>query len=593
MRRYRQEILFFILFIIAGTSLACAPKSSKPSKIPLGNHPGIIIRYGLIAADDEGIYYRGRNGHEYGLYSMKYGESKVRELIKGSVTDINALDGWIYYYRSRDSSTAEGIYRMQTDGSQEQCLTHQKGSCINVAGEWIYSLERDNIWKIKADGSNAQKLYDGHFDDLTTDGEFLFFKRWNTDSLFKGSCDGQSSIENIPGKFNQPFVYKDWIYYCTHYGGIYRMDKNNFRPESLIAEKEYSHYIDKCTIPEDDIIYCSGNYGISRFDIRKKNLDTLSPMYVEELGLRGNYIFFTIEEQDEHGKPYLKAFCMTLDSLKKRTDPKNWLQTYEEFPKHYKESVKRFIDCIKKNDRIELSKMVHYPLHRRSPIPSIRTSDEFLKRFDEVFDKKLIDTISKSDIDRDWEIYYVRGNHEAALTNGTIWIEYDGRLGAINYESEIEKKKRQELLEADRNSLHSSLKDFIKPVLEWKTKKFRIRIDRLTDYNMGNSGDKYRYAAWPINKLPSDKPDLIITNGKCIPDGSGGNHHYEFRKGIYLYRCNVEVLRSWDDPPGRLEVYKQDIFRPDTSMTGGRREKVIMAEDQILDEPVLWTSDSN
>jgi hypothetical protein len=52
-------------------------------------------------------------------------------------------------------------------------------------------------------------------------------------------------------------------------------------------------------------------------------------------------------------------------------------------------------------------------------------------------------------------------------------------------------------------------------------------------------------------------------------------------------------MRSWDEPSGRLEVYKLDIFEPEPSRNEGRKEKIVLDEELILTEPVIATSDSN
>ena len=52
----------------------------------------------------------------------------------------------------------------------------------------------------------------------------------------------------------------------------------------------------------------------------------------------------------------------------------------------------------------------------------------------------------------------------------------------------------------------------------------------------------------------SKKPDLIITNGKWISDGSGGNSHYEFKKDAYLYECYIIVIGTDDSPPAYLSI---------------------------------------
>jgi hypothetical protein len=69
---------------------------------------------------------------------------------------------------------------------------------------------------------------------------------------------------------------------------------------------------------------------------------------------------------------------------------------------------------------------------------------------------------------------------------------------------------------------------------------------------MGNNN--YRYASWSIKQKMSEKPDLVITNGKWIPDGSGGNSYFDFKKGDYLYRCYIIVLGTNDSPPATLTI---------------------------------------
>lgn len=87
--------------------------------------------------------------------------------------------------------------------------------------------------------------------------------------------------------------------------------------------------------------------------------------------------------------------------------------------------------------------------------------------------------------------------------------------------------------------------------MEWETKKFRIRIDDL-------GKQKFRYVSWEINKKSSEKPDLILFDGEVAFDGSGGNHYYTYSKGIYQYKCFVNIIGSNDMPAGELEVYKKD-----------------------------------
>lgn len=216
--------------------------------------------------------------------------------------------------------------------------------------------------------------------------------------------------------------------------------------------------------------------------------------------------------------------------------------------KEHKQVIANFIGYIKKNERQKLATLVSYPLKRESPLPAIKNKEEFLKRFDEVFDSKLIAMIIKSNPSKDWSAVGYRG---IMLGNGTVWIDYDGTLLAVNYQSPAETKSKGALIALEKERLHTSINKFNAPVCVLLTKKFRIRID-----DMGNG--KYRYASWKITAKMSDKPDLIVQNGEYVPEGSGGNHHYTFKNGQYTYECGIMPLGEEGSDPAYLTVYKND-----------------------------------
>lgn len=210
--------------------------------------------------------------------------------------------------------------------------------------------------------------------------------------------------------------------------------------------------------------------------------------------------------------------------------------------------VKPLIEAFKVNDRGAISKMITYPLSRKVPLPSIKNESEFISRFDQVFDAHLVNTIVNSDPEKDWRAMGWRG---IMLSNGIVWLDTNGKVWSVTYESTSEKNIRNKLINKQKKSLHESVSNFKKPILEWQTKSFHIRID-----DVGNNN--FRYASWSINKLTTEKPDLVLLNGKITFEGSGGNHHYIFKNGDYLYRCYVSVIGSDTSPPGNLDVFKSD-----------------------------------
>ena len=242
---------------------------------------------------------------------------------------------------------------------------------------------------------------------------------------------------------------------------------------------------------------------------------------------------------------YFIAFLLSQASL--RTAYANYEYDYP--------AIRQFIYWVETDNREALSKHVEYPLSRSHPIPDIENAEEFIERYDEIFDEKLISMIVNSDLGEDWK---GAGWCGVMLKLGQLWLHYDGELHAINYKSEFEQAKQIELIEEDRTRLHPSIRKFKRPIFEWKTKSYIIRVDEIDDWD-------YRYTSWSIDKQLSDRPDIVLYNGGLHHQGSGGNHNYDFKNGKYIYRVDVNRLGkySYEEYPGTLDMYEAEklIFR--------------------------------
>lgn len=207
------------------------------------------------------------------------------------------------------------------------------------------------------------------------------------------------------------------------------------------------------------------------------------------------------------------------------------------------DKVQSVIHLFKTKNIKGISEIVKYPLSREYPLTSIKNKQELIRRFNNVFDRSLIDEISKSKI-TDWSEVGWRG---IMLHQGTMWIDTDGKITALNHQSETEKKQRLKLISEQKESLHSSLKSFKNPQYKFKTKHYLIRIDELENGN-------YRYASWKNNQNESAKPGIILINGILEFSGSGGNHTITFKKGNFKYIVYRFQIGASDTPEISLSV---------------------------------------
>lgn len=214
----------------------------------------------------------------------------------------------------------------------------------------------------------------------------------------------------------------------------------------------------------------------------------------------------------------------------------------------YQKIISKFILEVKNNDKEAVSKHFKFPFKREYPIPSVKDKQDFIKRYNQIFDKVLIEKITKSDPAKDWSEVGWRG---IMLNRGDLWMDTDGRIISILHQSDEELKLKKELIAIQKKNVNTSLSNFKEPVAILETSKFRIRID-----DLGN--DNYRYASWSIKQKMTEKPDLIIEKGVFHADGTGGNHYYEFKKGNFKYECHFIVLGEKGSPPARLIIYQSE-----------------------------------
>lgn len=212
----------------------------------------------------------------------------------------------------------------------------------------------------------------------------------------------------------------------------------------------------------------------------------------------------------------------------------------EELEAYKVANINKLVALFKQKDVDKISDMVSFPLRREYPIPAIKSKREFKKRFSEVFDQKLIDEIANSK-DSQWSEVGWRG---IMLDRGLVWIaSADGKIIQVNYQSDLEKKLRKDLIAWQKEKLHPSLKVFENPVYLIRTKSYLIRVDHFW-------GSSYRYACWKSGEKESSKPDLIIQKGELEFEGTGGNSVVTFNDNGSTYR----VYRNFIGKAGAPEI---------------------------------------
>lgn len=217
-----------------------------------------------------------------------------------------------------------------------------------------------------------------------------------------------------------------------------------------------------------------------------------------------------------------------------------------ELKKEQVQTIQKVINIFKTKNKTKIADLIYYPLRREYPLKDVKDKDDFIQRFDDIFDTKFLDHVAMSKIN-DWSDVGWRG---IMLDDGVIWIDDVGKIETINYQSPKEKQQLANAIQADKNELPKNLQNFEKPFYLIFTKNYKIRIDE-------KSEGVFRYAAWKIKNQKSD-PDMVIENGNLEFQGSGGNHTITFKNNGYTYTVYINELGTVDTPDATLEVSKQE-----------------------------------
>lgn len=208
--------------------------------------------------------------------------------------------------------------------------------------------------------------------------------------------------------------------------------------------------------------------------------------------------------------------------------------------------ISNFISLVKTGNKEKISNLILFPMQRQYPLQDVKTKQEFIQRYDEIFDVRLIKLIVKSNNVKDWSEMGWRG---LMFLDGQIWLDKNGYIEAVNYQSKFEENRLRKLIKAEKKGLYQSIRNFEYPVFVLETSKFRIRIDQLKDF-------KFRYASWSINKKMSEKPDLILFNCETMDGGTYVDQSFVFSNKNYEYECWINSTGLVDAPQAYLKVSK-------------------------------------
>ncbi|WHY91656.1 DUF5050 domain-containing protein [Neobacillus cucumis] len=145
----------------------------------LGNTTGNILNNGIVAKENDWLFYNKRQGTAlYGTLSKIKTDLTLDTPLSANddPTYMNVLNGWVYYRNGRDNGK---IYKIKTDGTERTKLTDDSSTNVTVAGNWIYYANQSDgakLYKLNIDGTGRIKLNDDQTSAINLIGNWIYYQ---------------------------------------------------------------------------------------------------------------------------------------------------------------------------------------------------------------------------------------------------------------------------------------------------------------------------------------------------------------------------------------------------------------------------------
>lgn len=202
--------------------------------------------FGMIRVSGEWIYYLNKNDNL--IYKVRKNGLDRTPLCNTFQTSSENLvnmgiscsmmcveNNSVYFYAGFENKPEyNGIYRMNTDGSDKQIVIQEKCNMLSVEDAFIYFVASSDssLYRVKTNGTGRQKLHE-KVKTFNLSSGLIYFS--TNDGLFKMNYNGDfiSKLSNDPT--NKINIASDWLYYLNSNDGnrLYRIRPNGTDKQSI------------------------------------------------------------------------------------------------------------------------------------------------------------------------------------------------------------------------------------------------------------------------------------------------------------------------------------------------------------------------
>ena len=255
-----------------------------------------INNKGLIAGDNEFIYYIGQTGLKYCIkkYNLQTGETNDLVTSNNPISYINIYNDNVYYL------TENSIFKISKNSEDRQRVIENVVS-FTMIDDYIFYVQKNssyngNLYRLKIGETKAKEISSVNVKEFSIFGNTIAFTDSNNFKLYVVDLDGKNEKLICDDKIKNITRCDDYIFFNSSTTGTFcriKTDGTGLKDVMTNTQNKYLIHNNQIIIPNFSFVF----YDFDGNEIRKYRNEKSSTMYdnsiYEDLGIANNMIYYS------------------------------------------------------------------------------------------------------------------------------------------------------------------------------------------------------------------------------------------------------------------------------------------------------------
>lgn len=274
-----------------------------------GNFQTNITNEGLIAGDNEYIYYAGQTGLKYAIKKRNLQTGKVTDLItsNSSINYINLYNNEVYYL------TDYSIYKISKNSEDRQVVIEDVNS-FTIVDDYIFYVKKNgsyngNLCRLKIGETKSKEIYSSKVKEFSIYGNSIAFVEGNNNKLYTVDLDGKNKKQICDDKVENITKYGEYVFFNSSTTGTFcriKVDGTGLKDIMNDSQDKYLIQDNQIIIPNYSFVF----YDFDGNELRKFRSDESATMYDNtifvNLGIANNIIYYQKTSMSSSGIELIK-----------------------------------------------------------------------------------------------------------------------------------------------------------------------------------------------------------------------------------------------------------------------------------------------